>query len=260
MKKQKQKGRLFFKTMFPVVKFFHKRQKVSYAVTPDEGEPAVFVANHAQAFGPMSMVLNFDRQFRPWIAGDIMDREKAKDFIFLQFFAGNLKKHKKWTMLKSKFVAKILVPIFENVKGIPVQYGSGIIGTFRETTKALSEGDNIVIFGEKPVRFSPYIAEISDGIFQVAVFYYKQTGKRLKIYPVYIGPHDISVGVPTEFDPEKDMKVQRQQMAEYIKLNIHELASALPEHKPIPTYTDEYLAAVEKEKEDAAEKKSLSDN
>ena len=99
-KAKRRKKALFYRIGFPLVKLFHGRQKVLYEEAVDQGEPVIFVANHAQAFGPISMIVNFDRTVRPWIAADVMFKETAADFVFVQFFAGNIKKHKRWNMSK----------------------------------------------------------------------------------------------------------------------------------------------------------------
>lgn len=245
MKNKKEKKTLFYRIVYPFVKLFHGKQAISYEEPVPDDEAVVFVANHAQAFGPISMIVNFDKKVRPWIAGDIMFKETAPDFIFVQFFAGNIKKHKRWNMFKSKFTAKLLVNIFSNVGGIPVYYDRRVMQTFADSVEALADNQNIVIFGETPKRFSPYVAEISDGFVQMANIFYKKTGKKLKFYPVYIAPKHICVGKPTQFNPDNDIKPERRRVAEYIRDNILKLALELPEHKPIPTYTEEYFLAIE---------------
>lgn len=242
--KTKQKQTLLYKMGFPFVKFFHGKQEVTYE-EPVGDEAVIYVANHAQAFGPISMIVNFDKAVRPWIAADVMFKETAADFVFVQFFAGNIKKHKRWNMLKAKFVGKVLVNVFANVGGVPVYFDRRLIKTFSDSVRILEDGESLVIFGETPKRFSPYVAEISDGFPEVARLYHKKTGKTVKFYPVYIAPKYISVGKPTEWNPETDAKEERARVARYLRDNILRLAEALPEHKPIPTYTEEYFAAIE---------------
>ena len=128
-KAKRRKKALFYRIGFPLVKLFHGRQKVLYEEAVDPGEPVIFVANHAQAFGPISMIVNFDRTVRPWIAADVMFKETAADFVFVQFFAGNIKKHKRWNMFKARFVGRALVAIFANVGGIPVYFDRRLIKT-----------------------------------------------------------------------------------------------------------------------------------
>ena len=255
-KTKKQKKTLTYKILYPIIKLFFKKQTILYKQAIPNDEPVVFVANHAQAFGPMSIVLNFDQQVRPWIAADVMFKETAPDFVFVQFFAGNVKKHKKWNMYKAKFVSKILVNLFSNVNGIPVYFDRRLVKTLSMSAEALENGQNIIIFGETPIRFSKFVAEISDGCVQVANTYFKKTGKNLKFYPVYIAPKFITVGEPTTFDGTAPVKEERKRVAEYLRDNIHQLASELPPFEPIPTYTEEYFLAIEqqqKEKQQQAE-------
>ena len=250
MKTKKQKKTLTYRILYPLVRLFFKKQTILYKQAVPDDEPVVFVANHAQAFGPIAMTINFDKKARPWIAADVMFKETAADFVFVQFFAGNIKKHKRWNMLKSKFVGKILVNLFSNVNGIPVYFDRRLVKTLAMSADALANGDNLVIFGETPKRFSKYVAEISDGCIQVANNYFKKTGKNLKFYPVYIAPKFITVGEPTVFDGNAPVKEERKRVAEYLRDNIHQLATELPPFEPIPTYTEEYFAAIEKQEKE----------
>ncbi len=243
--KKREKKTLFYRIVFFFAKLIYGRQKLLYEEPVEEGEPIIFVANHAQALGPVSMIVNFDKTVRPWIAADIMFKETAADFVFVQFFAGNIKKHKRWNMFKSRFVSKVLVSLFSNVNGIPVYFDRRLVKTMSDSVAALENGDMLVIFGETPKKFSPYVAEMSDGFPQVAHSYYMKTGKKVKFYPVYIAPKYISVGKGTEWNPDADVKTERHRVAAYIRDNILRLAEALPSHKPVPTYTDEYFAAIE---------------
>lgn len=252
-KQKKQKKTLTYRILYPFVRLFFKKQTILYKQPVSSDEPVVFVCNHAQAFGPMSIILNFDQKVRPWIAADVMFKETAADFVFVQFFAGNIKKHKRWNMFKSKFVAKILVNLFSNVGGIPVYFDRRLVKTMSQSADILANGENIVIFGETPKRFSNFVAEISDGCVQVANSYYKKTGKNLKFYPVYTAPKYITVGEPTVFDGTAPVKEERKRVAEYLRDNMHQLASELPPFTPIPTYTEEYFAAIEQQEKERQE-------
>lgn len=254
MGKARKKKTLFYKLFYPIVKLTHGKQMVTFREPVPQDEPAVFVANHAQAFGPISMIVNFDRQVRPWIAADVMFKETAADFCFVQFFAGNIKKHKRWNMFKARFTARVLVNVFSNVGGIPVYYDRRMLKTFSDSVEALKQGDQLVIFGETPKRFSPYVAEISDGFVALAQKYFNETGKCVKFYPVYIAPKYICVGEHTDFDPSTPLKVERARVARYVRDGINDLALSLPAHKPIPTYTEEYFLAIEQQKKDMGAK------
>lgn len=244
-RKKKQKKTLFYRTVYPLVKLANGKRTVTYEEDVPKGEGVVFVSNHAMARGPISMITNFGRPIRPWIAGEIMYKETAPDFVFFQFFSGNIKKHKRWNMFKSKFVAKILVNVFSNVGGIPVWTDRRILSTFSQTIEVLKNGEDVVIFGEKPERFTPYVAQISDGFSQFAYTYYKKTGKKIKFYPMYVGPKQISVGKHIEFDPEVPVKEERRIIAEYLRDGIYDLALKQPPHEPLSSYTEDYFKAVE---------------
>lgn len=221
---------------------FHKR-KVVYEHIPEDNEPAVYVCNHSGAIGPVNMTLYFDRPARPWIVSYIFDKEIAPNFVFHDFFFARGKKCKFFWRGLARVVAFFLRPLLEMQNAISVyKINARARHTFKNTIDALKSGENIIIFPECPTKYSKYICELYDGFIQMGKYYYDQTGKLLKFYPVYVPPQlkTINVGEPISYDVGVSAEENRHKIAEYLKLEIDKIAKSLPKHKAIPFLTEDY--------------------
>ena len=138
----------------------------------------------------------------------------------------------------------------EMAKSLPVEGGGKLdiqktlsalgdqknIALLQKTVKALTDGDDLVIFAESPKRYSEYICELQTGFIDLARLYYRKTKKALKFYPVYLEKKNavISIGKPITYDPEVPLDTQRDEIAAYLRDNIDRLGRSLPKHKPVP--------------------------
>ncbi len=195
-------------------------------------EPGIIVCNHSSIRGPVMMTLYYGRPHKNWIISYALEREKTANFAFHDFFVGEGRRVKWFWRLLSKIVAKILPGVLSQAGPIAVYHDSRIIKTFRNTMAALSEGYDVVVFGESPERYSEYVNRMQLGIIDVAALYYKRTGKKLKIYPAYIEKKNrlIEVAPPIEYGPELD----KNGTCEKISSEIDRMARGMKKHKPVP--------------------------
>lgn len=224
------------------------RRNFPYAKTVYEeqpSEPAVFVCNHSIVRGPVMMTLDFTRKHKSWTICFALDSKKAVNFAFHDILFGNSRRCKWFWHMLSHIVAKLLPPLLIYSDTIPVYHDKNIVKTFKQSVKALTDGDDLVIFAESPKRFSEYICELQPGFIDVARLYYRKTKKALKFYPVYLEKKNavISVGKPITYDPEQPLDEQREKIAAYLRDNIDRLARALPEHQPVPFLPERWYSA-----------------
>ncbi len=218
--------------------FIFKPRAVEYEVTPLTDEVAIYVPNHSGAMGPANMCLYFDLPFRPWIIGYLNNSEVTNNYIFHNFFCGRSKKHKTpWRML-ARIVKWALVPLLEAQDPIWLEHTpKGILGALKDSVSTLKAEKNIVIFAESDKgQYSEYINYLNEGFVEVARSYYKDTGKNVNFYPVYIpnGLDVIKVGKPTPYDGTANPKEERHRIALALAQGITDVARALPEHeKPV---------------------------
>ncbi len=232
---------IYYKCIRGILHLFFSHADNTYEETPAE-EPAVFVCNHSAIIGPVMMTLNFKRKHQTWTISYAMDSKTAVNYAYHDVFFSRSRKCKWFWRMLSHVVAKMLPPLLIYSDTIPVYHDKNIIKTFKQSVKALTDGDDLVIFAESPKRYSKYVSELQPGFIDLARLYYRKTKKALKFYPVYLEKKNaiISVGKPITYDPEIPLDTQRDKIAAYLRDNIDRLARALPKHKPVPFLTDRW--------------------
>lgn len=186
------------------------------------GEPVVFVANHEKNYGPAMMQLFFPISYRPWIIYNMLDEDACKPYIQESFFCERLR----WPRWLSKPVTAILTPLLVRLmhatNPVPVyrERPDRIVETFHQSIKALENGDNLLIFPEKPEAqsFSDEVNEFFEGFLYLAKLYYRKIGKGLLFCPVSINPKSvtISVGKTVRFNPDIEYHVESERIRKHL--------------------------------------------
>lgn len=223
--------------------FFPKADTVCETPLPDE--PAVFVCNHSGIRGPVMMTLHFKRRFRSWVVNCAVDKAKTPNYAFHDIFAGESRRFRGFWRFMSRVVAAMLPPLLKYENVIPVYHDGGIAGTFKQSVKALSEGESLLIFAESLERRTEYVNRLQPGFADIARLYYRRTGRRLSFYPVYAEKKNavISVGKPIVYDPSLPMDEQRALISDRLCDSIDRLARRLPPHKPAPFLSERWYGA-----------------
>ncbi len=199
-------------------------------------EPGVIVCNHAAMRGPIMMTLYYRRPHKNWVIAYALDREKTANFAFHDFFVGNGRRVKWFWRFLSRIVKLILPHVMEQAGSIAVYHDGRIIKTFRESITSLEAGEDIVVFGESPERYSEYVNRMQPGVIDLAALYYRRTGKRLAFYPAYVEKKNrkITIAPPIYYDPEIPQAKQREEVSELISREIDRMAREMKPHRPVP--------------------------
>lgn len=235
---------IYYKTIRGILRLVFPHAETTYEEPPGD-EPAVYVCNHSAVRGPVMMTLDFKRPHQTWTVSFALDRKKAGNYAYHDVLFGESRRHKGFYRFLSRIIARALPPLLIYSDTIPVYHDRGIVTTFKESIKALTDGEDIVIFAESPERYSAYINRLQEGFIDLARLYYKRTKKALKFYPVYLEKKNavISVGAPIAYDPDEPMDTQRKKIADYLCENIDRLGRALPAHEPVPFLTERWYGA-----------------
>ena len=218
-----------------VARMMFRKAETRYK-TPVADEPSVFVCNHSGIRGPVMMTLDFSRRHKTWMVSFAMDKEKVANFAYHDILFGEARRCKGFWRLFSKTFRLLLPPLLRYEPVIEVYHDSGIVKTFKQSVRELSDGSDLVIFAESPQRDTPYINRLQGGFVDLGKLYYRRTGKRLCFYPVYAEKKNavISVGEPVVFDPDIPIEEQRESITAYLGAQIDRLARELPPHQPKP--------------------------
>jgi hypothetical protein len=217
------------KILYPKAQFFYEEE-------PDSQEPGIYLSNHAGSIGPVYFTLYFKKPHRPWSIHYIFEKENVTNFIFHDFLLGLGSKCVWWTRFVAWMVSLLMPPLMAKAGAIPIFHDLRMRTTFRVSCEALENGQNIVIFPERPTKFSPFVNEMSGSYAEVGKMYFQATGKILKFYPVYVasGLRKVLVGRPIEYDPLVSVRDQMESIPKYACDSINRLAQTLPPHKIRP--------------------------
>ena len=188
---------------------------------PFDGEPCVFVGNHAGAFGPIDMCVKFplrDQNFI-WMNASVLHPKEVPAYVRQDYWwKPGCKLEPLYNATLPYIAAAVLPPILRLAPTVPVYHDMRVMTTMRQSIRHLKEGHNLVIFPEQPSGYQSHHDWINTGFLQVAPMYYKATGKALKFYPVHLDyrKHVFKVAKPIAFDPEKTLEEQMPALVEVL--------------------------------------------
>lgn len=222
--------KIFHRIINFLVKPFYINEVIWNTCIPKEN--VVFVANHTRTYAPLAFHFNIKRSYRPWVnAYTLTFRNGFK--LFYNKTASNYKP--KFLRFLALLILTPLINLYlRGLDPIPVYYDTRLKKTFDKSIETLRENYDIVIYPEKNTPPAhKYVNDMNTGFVHLAQHYYKETGKRLKFYPVYCAQSlkKILIGDAIEYNPDINIKVQRQQIVDYIISKINELGDSLPKHK-----------------------------
>lgn len=184
---------------------------------PEDG-PAVFIANHLDAAGPIACCCSLPMRLHPWSIGDMMDREKAAAYLNMDFTERQLHLKPPLSLWLSRLLSRITVPMFWSLGCIPVYKGDyeRMKETLLLSMKVLRQGKFLLIFPEEPLLgkdeetgMSPFQHTFA----RLGEMYYTETGKRLQFYPVAVHAKGVvQVGRPVSFNPVNAAGMERQRL------------------------------------------------
>jgi 1-acyl-sn-glycerol-3-phosphate acyltransferase len=152
--------------------------------------PALFVANHLGALGPVEMVLSVPLRFYPWARAEMLDPRRAPAYLYDDLIRPVLHLEGRTGMILSWLITRLSVPLLTGIGTIPVDSASGwTAGTFRKSLALLEEGKNLLVFPEDAKREQDpqtLMSPFNCGFAGISRMYYKSTGKELPVYPVAV--------------------------------------------------------------------------
>lgn len=202
--------------------------------------PSVFVCNHGIIYGPVAAVIYLPTYFRPWIDRKMVDRDMAAREMYGRFLY-------RLPLLsegaKRKVAHALAAPVtwaLNSFDPIPVEKNNlrNVMSTFDDTVRVLSEGDNVLIFPERPRRVkrgnkmtvehrTDSVGTLFTGFANIGRMYYDKTGQALRFYPIYASRqhHTFRIGEPVVFDPANDAHEEKRRIAALL----HDRMKALSE-------------------------------
>lgn len=194
--------------------------------------PSVFVCNHAFLYGPIVAALFLPTYFRPWIHDrmlreDLAQREISMSFPWVRKVFG--RRLGQWLV---RVAARLTTRLLLSFRPIPVVRGNShdTLSTFDASLEALREGDNLLIFAEKPKRLdngaNPDLRNLYTGFAHIGKLYHDATGTDLFFYPVFSNQKQrvIRIGDPIRYDSLLPSREAKQTVAEALQHSMEALA------------------------------------
>lgn len=198
--------------------------------------PSVFVSNHNFIYGPIAAVIYLPTYFRPWIHNVMLEEETARREISRSFSIVLRIFGKRIGGAIIGFAARLTCWALNSFNPIPVVRGASrdVMSTFEKSIRALEEGDNILIFPEKPKRMVGSGDEVGEdvlrtfytGFAHIAKMYHDRTGRALLFYPLYsdMTERAFRIGEPVAYDPSLEPHEGKRQLAEQLQKRVAELS------------------------------------
>lgn len=227
---KKKKPNITLNVLRGIAAVFLRKPKIDWR-TPAPDEPALYVCNHTKIYAPAVLVIYF-RNVRQWANAAFMNYKDC----WRQMFDKVLQK-RKFLIPLAVLIMPLIVVTFRQMDHIPVYRDARVLRTFKECSDCLSSGRSTVVYAEKydGRQVNEYLFELQTGYLYAAQKYYADTGKALKIYPVYCAQKlsKFVIGAPVVFNPEVSVKAQAGKINSYLEKTIGELADSLPSHKAV---------------------------
>lgn len=201
-------------------------------------EPSAFISNHTRIKGPLAIQYMYPGNVRTWSIYTLTEKETVKSHIQNEII-NNIRGEKFFTWLLPMFVSPIAWYYKTQLNCIPVYHDMRVMKTISKSIETLKNGVNISLCPEiKDNIKNEVISDFTNGFAYLGFYYYRETGKRLKYYPIYSGQklRQVHFGTPIEYNPDIPMKKQSLDITRYLENAITELARSLPPHKIITIY------------------------
>lgn len=173
---------------------------------PEQG-PAILVANHLEALGPIAVVSSLPLRLYPWVVSDMLDTNLAPEYLRWDFVERQLHLPMPLSLWVAKFISKISVPLLNVIGCIPVHSNpDDLCATFDQSVNLLAQGRFVLIFPEDPTQpLDPQfeMSPFKKGFVRLGEFYFQHTGRLLRFYPlaVHAVRRTVQVGRPVTYNP-----------------------------------------------------------
>lgn len=154
---------------------------------PKEG-PAVLVANHLGALGPIAVAACVPRRLHPWAVADMLNAERAPEYLRWDFVEKHLHLPMPISGWVARTISRVSVPLSNRLGVIPV-HPDDLHATFAQSVDLLVEGRFLLVFPEDPTqspdprfRMSPF----KKGFVRLGEYYFERSGRALRFYPLAV--------------------------------------------------------------------------
>ncbi len=169
--------------------------------------PAIFIANHLGAIGPIETILSVPIRFYPWIIAEMLDFKLAPEYLFNDFIHPVLHLNGRFGLLFSTLLTKISVRLLRSIGSVSIdRFGGMTTEGFRQSLRLLREGKNLLIFpedSELPLDPESLMRHFMPGFVTLCSLFQANSRLLLPVYPVSVhaGIETVAIGKAEFFHP-----------------------------------------------------------
>jgi hypothetical protein len=213
----------FYQFMVGVLDLFLWGGKLMDEENVPKRGPAVFVANHLDATGPIATACSIPLRIHTWVIADMMDRDLAPIWLQADFVERQLHLNPPLSRWIARVLCSISVPLFHSLGCIPVYAGDYEMmhTTLESSMGVLREGKFILVFPEDYRLQKDHVTKMQPfqhSFARLGERYYAETRECLGFHPVTIhGSGTLVVGKPVFFNPLNPVGVERRRLKELME-------------------------------------------
>ena len=199
---------------------------------PDRG-PAVLVANHLGALGPIATAAILPLRLYPWIACAMLDPVVAPEYLRLDCVEKEMHLRTPVSRWVADVLSKLAVPLLISVGCIPVfPDQEGLRQTIEISLEHLLQGQFLIVFPEdpnRPIDERFMMTPFKKGFARLGELYYQRCGERLRFYPLAVHAEKrlVVVGDPLTYNPMDTPVEERLRIRNTLEGMIHEMYVSL---------------------------------
>jgi 1-acyl-sn-glycerol-3-phosphate acyltransferase len=205
--------------------FFNSRLRGTGNLRSDE--PVIMVANHAGAFGPVSVITSVPVRMYPWVAHEVTDLKTVAGRIQAEFFEQELHLKPPLSTYLAKVAGRICVALMKDIGAIPVyEHSKQIRSTVAMSLALLEQGKNILVFAEDSKRpINDVLCEFCTGFIHLAKLYYERTKKAVQFLPIAVnrGAGRILIGKPIRYDGNVPFPLEKKRLKAELESTVYAL-------------------------------------
>ena len=218
-----------------IMRKFKKKVTITRLFEGNYERTAMFVSNHSGASGPMNLTIYFQEFFRPLGTYEMVGNYKERwNYLYHIFYQKKLKYSKKKSFILATLLAIISRILYYDIGLIPTYPDARFISTIKKCTKALKDGQSILIFPEDSSQeYAQQISKFFAGFVVIARKYYEASGIDIPIYPMYFSKARlrIIVGEKVFIQPLIQQGMNDDEIADYFRLKVNEYGRMIYEEK-----------------------------
>ena len=216
------KERIVTRTTIAILRPFNRHRMVDLDhVKLDPDNPVVFLGNHAEIYGPIASALCFPVPVRFWVISKMMFKKKdVRAYLYENTFSKKTYLPVFVRKLLAWYLGWLSVNVMNALRAIAVYRDSPmkLRQTLRESVEALEQGENLMIFPEHPEGkyVKGGISELSPGFVMLAEAWWKKTGKKMRMMPVFANreKRTFTFGEEIVYEPENGYAAEQERILE----------------------------------------------